>query len=48
MPRALIEVMYLLYDRWRFATPTDFFTLCVVIIAVGWLFTRPILQSGSV
>jgi hypothetical protein len=47
MPRALIEVMHLLYDRWRFATPTDFFTLCVVIIAVGWIFTRPILQSSS-
>ena len=48
MPRALIDVMYLLYERWRFATPSDFFTLGVVIIAVGWLFTRPILQSSSV
>ena len=40
MPRALIDLMYSLYERWRFATPTDFFTLAIVIIAVGWLVTR--------
>ena len=40
MPRALIDIMHLLYDRWRFATPSDFLTLGVVIIAIGWLTTR--------
>jgi hypothetical protein len=40
MPRALIDLMHQLYERWRFATPSDFFTLGVVIIAVGWLATR--------
>jgi hypothetical protein len=48
MPRALIDLMHLLYTRWLYATPSDFLTLGVVIIAVGWLFTRPILQSSSV
>ena len=45
MPRALIDVMYTLYERWRFATPSDFFTIGIVIVAVGWLAARPSVQG---
>ena len=40
MPRALIDLMHTLYQRWIFATPADFFTLGVAIVAVGWLVAR--------
>lgn len=40
MPRALIDFMHVLYERWRYATPSDFFILGVVIVAVGWLASR--------
>lgn len=45
MPRALIELMHTLYERWRFATPTDFATLAVIIVAVGWLAARPSVEG---
>ncbi|QDT55975.1 hypothetical protein Pan44_40240 [Caulifigura coniformis] len=40
MPSALIDLMHALYERWRDATPTDFLTLGVAIIAIGWLAAR--------
>jgi hypothetical protein len=40
MPRALTDLMCSIYERWTIATPTDFFTLGIVIVAVGWLIAR--------
>ncbi len=40
MPRPLIELMHILYERWRVATPTDFLLLAGVIVVAGWLFGR--------
>jgi hypothetical protein len=45
MPRALVDVMFALYERWRFATPSDFFTIGIAIVAVGWLVARPSVQG---
>jgi len=40
MSTALIDLMHSLYERWRFATPSDFLILGVGIVAIGWLATR--------
>ncbi len=40
MPRALIDLMHALHDRWRDAATSDFLLLGIAIAVGGWLVAR--------